>query len=68
MSEWINIEDRLHGDGEDIFFNAPGCYGVEKGHRFDTKWISVRTSPYNDRVSFVDAQVNYWMPLPELPK
>jgi Protein of unknown function (DUF551) len=67
MSNWINIEDQLPESGMDILFNAPGCYGVEKGHRFDDIFVSDRTSPYGDQIDFTVAEVDWWMPLPEPP-
>jgi Protein of unknown function (DUF551) len=67
MSEWIKVEDRLPVNGEDILFNVPSCYGVEKGRRFDDKWISDRTSPYNDQVDWQTVMVDRWMPLPVPP-
>ena len=73
MSEWIDLEERpqeLPNEGVDVLFNVPSCYGVEKGRYFDGRWISDRTSPCNDEVSWEHrhGQVAHWMPLPEPPK
>lgn len=67
MTEWIKPDERMPKEGEDVLFDVPHCYGVEKGRYFDGKWISDRTSPYNDQVDWPTEQVNLWMPLPSPP-
>jgi hypothetical protein len=65
--EWVR--GGLPKDGADILFDVPHCYGVEKGrwdgakHRF----VSDRTSPYNDEVYFRAEEVACWMLLPSPP-
>lgn len=70
VNPWISAEHKKPQLGEYILFEVPSCYGVEKGmFHADRRepWISDRTSPYNDTVSFTTDMVTKWMPLPAPP-
>lgn len=66
---WIKIKDgcEMPAEGADILFNIPWCYGVEKGRYFSGRWISDRTSPYGDQISFDVEEATHWQPLPAPP-
>jgi len=63
-SEWIPVEQALPPVGADILFNVNWCYGVEKGRWNGKKWVSDRTSPYNDTLDFDRDAADVWMLLP----
>lgn len=70
VSPWISAEHKKPQAGQDILFEVPSCYGVEKGMfhpNLKEPWMSDRTSPYNDLVHFSNQEVTWWMLLPSPP-
>ena len=68
-AKWISVEKELPPIGEGVLFEVPSCYGVEKGTFDGSKWVSDRTSPCNDDISWPNryGQVTHWQPLPPEP-
>lgn len=70
VSPWISAEHKKPQAGQDILFEVPSCYGVEKGMfhpDLRNPWMSDRTSAYNDCVAFSNDEVSQWMLLPSPP-
>jgi len=70
VSDWIKVEDGLPKAGQDILFEVPSCYGVEKGKfhpDLSEPWMSDRTSPYNEKIHWHPHMVTRWMLLPAPP-
>lgn len=67
-SPWISVKERMPKDGEDVIFNVKfeGAFvGIFEGVYNGQPWW--KASDHNG--NHIDMyNVNYWMPIPELPK
>ena len=68
-STWREITpENLPKKGDEVLFNVPGCYGVEKGYFDGRLWVSDRTGSYDEPMKFTHDEVTHWMPLPNPPE
>lgn len=70
MNEWISVKDKLPDYGEEVLAILSG-----RPNEFVTLMEAYMLAAYYPEAWFVDeypdwddAQVSYWMPLPEPPK
>lgn len=64
--EWVR-DGSLPMSGKSILFDVPTCYGVEIGIFCAGRFVSDRTGPYNETVSWPPENVSCWRETPSPP-